>query len=1314
MARRNQQFLTIRTEGGLLPSEFLRRALDPRAQLKGIDSASYGLAASERITEAITQSWVRLQKHWIEFRVSRQRISDKDAGTGITNEKWSLPLLRELAFGVLPASNSPTIDGHTYAINRFLGPIPIHLVGCRLSLDKRAEGVRGAARSNPHGLVQEFLNRSPGHTWGIVSNGLKLRVLRDNASLSRQAYLEFDLEAMFEGEVYSDFVLLWLFVHATRFQPRDGQRSDTCWLEEWAKAAHAHGIRALDDLRGGVEQALQILGKGFVSHPKNAVLRENLRTGKLPLSSFHNQLLRTIYRLIFLFVAEDRELEGQPLLFAPDTSPEAQAAKERYTAYYSTRRLRQLAFSIRGSRHGDLWHQLQTTIGALAGHPRFEGARNNLSLPILGSALWSISETPDLNGPSIEQHGTQLANDDLLEAVRHLAYTRQDHALIPIDYKDLGPEELGSVYEGLFSLTPQIRGDGADFYFAEFAGNQRKVSGSYYTSDSLVQSLLDSALEPVIAAKIKNKRGLEAERALLSLKVCDPSVGSGHFLLGAAHRLARHLARIRSFSAGESEPGADRYQHALRDVIGHCLYGVDSNPMAVELCKFTLWLEALEPGKPLSLLDRHIRQGNSLIGATPELIARGIPSTAFDLVEGDDRKACSAVKKQNESFRDGQKELFNSQVAEASPGYRTLQDKIAEIDAIDDGSVTGILEKQAQLARLDTSDDYKHAQLVADAWCAAFFLRPGQQGSPTITEQVFTDLRDHRRCPEWLPAAVQKCAQSFGFLHWHLAFPEVAANGGFDVILGNPPWEKLQIEEEKFFAVLAPEIAQAPARSRKAAIKKLSEERPEIFQKYVAAQRDLALQVHFIKNSEKYPLCGGGNVSTHSLFLELATTLISNVARAGLVLPSGLATQESQGKMFSSLTSTGRLKQLLDFENRKALFQDVDSRFRFCLVTIGAPEVGAKINFAFFLQATEDVLEPGRSFTLDHADLEAFSPNTKSCPQLSSAKEASLLRAIYGAGTIILNEQTGENAWGWRSWQMFNETHEAALLNDTQSEADLPLYEAKLFHQFDHRYSTYDSTGSTRSVEPFEKAEPTHLAKTRYWVPSRLWNDRVSTDGYSSKWLLAFRRITNATNERTSIFSVLPQCITGSQAPAVKTTRGARPTAALLANLNSFAFDFATRKRVGGTDLNHFIVHQLPVLHPDVLSKPEIEGFILPRVLELTYTSIDLANFAKDCGWSGKPFRWDEDRRFALKCELDAMFFFLYLGSPTHWASQASELTADFKSPSEAIDYIMESFPIVKRREVERFGSFRSKVQILHDFKSIPELLLKKAPSAGK
>ena len=810
MGRHHTAFQTIRSVGGLLPPDLLRRLIEPKEKLDGTRPEDYGLPQGERLNEIIIQSWNRLRKHWAEFRAAAANLPKGEAGTGLTNDKLSLPLLRELGFGLLPTSAGPEVGGRTYAISRFFGPVPVHLIGCGLSLDRRAAGVRGAAAVNPHGLVQEFLNRSPKHLWGIVANGQGLRILRDSQALSRQSFLEFDLEAMFAGEVYSDFVLLWLVAHATRLAPREAERPESCWLEQWTKLANEQGTRALGDLRIGVERALQILGEGLTGHPKNTVLRDALRTGQVPLSDFHGQLLRVVYRLIFLFVAEGRTIDEQSLLHPREDIASAKHARERYADHYSTVRLRELASEIKGSRHGDLWRQFQLLVGALSGDMRGAAVRERLALPALGSFLWDPASTAALND-------AELTNHDFLEALRHLAFTRQGKVLRPVDYKNLGAEELGGVYESLLALTPQISADGARFNFAEFAGSERKTSGSYYTPDSLVQCLLDSALDPVVAEAINGKTGAEAERAILALKVCDPAVGSGHFLVGAAHRLARHLARARALAQGESEPSPLLYQHALRDVIGHCLYGVDVNPMAAELCRVSLWLEALEPGKPLIFLDHHIRVGNSLIGTTPELIAAGLPDDAFTAIEGDDKKVCATLKKRNKREREGQRDMLHLMAAEPEADYNSIATRSRGIDEASDETINE-LQRKAELFRgLHVSPEYQHAQLVADAWCAAFVWEKKANASfePVTTDIIRRLEADPNALSPTQGREVERLSSQYQFFHWHLAFPEAFVRGGFDCLLGNPPWEAEELVEKEFFAAVAPHIASVRTKAKR-------------------------------------------------------------------------------------------------------------------------------------------------------------------------------------------------------------------------------------------------------------------------------------------------------------------------------------------------------------------------------------------------------------------------------------------------------------------------------------------------------------------
>ena len=1128
MPRPNQEFQTVRSEGGLLPPDLLRRLLDRHSALAGTRPEDYGLSPGERVNEVITHSWNRLRRHYGEFRAAAANLPDGEAGTGLTNDKWSLPLLRELGFGFLPASAGPEIGGRTYAIRRFFGPVAVHLVGRGLSLDRRAAGQRGAAAANPHGLVQEFLNRSDAHLWAIVSNGLRLRILRDNQALSRQSYIEFDLEAMFAGEVYSDLVLLWLVVHASRFVPRESERPETCWLEQWTREAEQQGARALGELRGGVERALRILGRGFTSHPRNAALRERLRTGALTPDGLHGQLLRVVYRLIFLFVAEDRTLDGQSLLHPRDDSDGARAAREAYAAYYGTARLRHLAGRIKGSRHGDLWRQFRLLADALSGEPDCESARRRLALPALGSFLWSPESTPELND-------AELTNHDFLEALRHLAFTRQNKVLRPVDYRNLGTEELGGVYEGLLALTPRVSGDGADFTFAEFAGNARKTSGSYYTPDSLVQCLLDSALDPVVEAALRGKSGADAERAILDLKVCDPAVGSGHFLVGAAHRLARHLARVRAHAAGESEPSPLLYQHALRDVIGRCLYGVDMNPMAAELCRVSLWLEALEPGKPLSFLDHRIRVGNSLLGTTPELIEVGLPDAAFKPMQGDDRKVCTALRRRNKAEREsGQRDMGYLMVAEPSAEYDTLGARSRWIDESPDGTLGEVRGKEGEFRRFEGSGEYRHRQLLADAWCAAFVQPRGVGAGRDPALCITTDtVRRLEADPEALASAqrreVERLAREYQFFHWHLAFPDVFEGsgerggvGGFDCVLGNPPWEHTDLKEKEWFAERNPQIASAgTGAERKRLIDNLKREDPPLYDRFTAALQQHEHVSHLLRNTGRFRLCGRGRVNYYAVFAEAMRSILNDRGRVGCVLPTGIVTDDTTKFFFQDVVESKSLISLFDFENKGIHFPGVHSSYKFCLFTAanGTQLVTDPANFVFFAHSVDELRNPERRFILSLEDVELLNPNTRTCPTFRSRSDAELVKAIYRRVPVLFRKsenrrsQSHESPWGIRFRQgLFNMTSDSHLFQTReQLEADgwtlvgnvfrkdaieyLPLYEAKMIHHFDHRWATYrrvDAKDVAVNVALEGKQDPAFTVHPRYWVEAREVHLRVA------------------------------------------------------------------------------------------------------------------------------------------------------------------------------------------------------------------------------
>ncbi len=1325
--RSRDLFTTIHIEGAILPPDLLQRIAAGDPGLEGLTPDAYHLIEGEKINEVTSRSWNRLLGAWAAFQEHLAALPESDAATSLTREKWLLHLFRELGYGRLAPARAIEIEGKSYAVSHAWQILPIHLVGWGIDLDRRTAGVAGASRSSPHSMMQELLNRAEDRLWALLSNGRRLRILRDNVSLTRQAWVEFDLEAMMRGEVYADFVLLWLLCHQSRVE---AARPENCWLERWSRAAQEQGTRALDQLRSGVEAAIAALGSGFLRHPGNKTLRQRLFAAELDKQDFYRQLLRLVYRLIFLFVAEERRL-----LLLPEAVDEA---KRRYYEYYSTRRLRHLAARRRGSKHADLYQGLMIVLRKLGD----EGGSPELALPALGSFLFSSQAAPDLDG-------AQIANRDFLEAIRHLAVISDGRSRRQVDYRNLGAEELGSVYESLLELHPQLNLESGDFSLHTAGGHERKSTGSYYTPSSLIHELLDSALDPVLDAAARQP---DPEAAILALKICDPACGSGHFLIAAAHRIAHCLAAA---VTGESEPSPEALRAALRRVIGHCIYGVDINEMAVELCKVGLWLEALEPGKPLSFLDHHIQCGNSLLGTTPELMAAGIPDEAFAAIEGDDKTVCTAAKRLNKSEREtSQQDLFYA----ATAPWQRLGDfagAMKAMDRVSDETLAGYRSKSQRYQEIINSPAFLFGRLLADLWCAAFVWKKIREFPYAITNEVFRTIEaEPGSIPTWMYEEVERLRRQYGFFHWHLAFPEVFASagrrdavegdvtkgggsaGGFDVVLGNPPWERIKLQEKEWFAERHPGIAGAAnAAQRRRMIEALQQSDPALYSAFAEDRRKAEGESMLVRNSGCFPLCGRGDVNTYTVFTELNRSLINPGGRVGCIVPSGIATDDTTKYFFQDLIARRSLVSLYDFENRDAIFIGVHRSYKFCLLTLtgaGRPNP-AGAEFIFFAHQTADLGDAERRFILTAEDIALLNPNTRTCPIFRSRRDAELTRYIYRRVPVLINEGDAEkgNPWGISFLRMLDMSNDSHLFRERKEleregwelngnvfirgrERCLPLYEAKMIHHYDHRWATYTPAGDTRDLTPAEKRDPAYAPLPRYWVEEQ--HVAAALAGrWEKEWLLGFRDITNTTNERTVIAGIFPGVAIGNNLPLLLiSANDASLAACLTASLSSFSCDFAARFKVGGTHLNFFIAQQIPVLPPSVysLSCPwdapapaggaTVREWLLPRVLELVYTSHDLAPFARDCGYNGPPFQWDEERRLQLRCELDAAFFHLYLGSEQEWRDKATpELLKYFSAPRDAVAYILDTFPIVKRKDEQAHNEYRTRRVILEIYDAL-------------
>jgi hypothetical protein len=1263
-------FRTIRTEGALLPVDLLQRVAAGDRDLPGLRAEDYHLGSSEPLNEAIVRSWNRLVGAWPSFRGEREKLDPDDPGTTPTRERWLLVLFDELHYGRLRTHRSVEIEGKEYPVSHAWENVPIHLVGCNVPLDRRTAGVAGASGQSPHGLLQELLNRSDERLWGFVSNGLQLRILRDNSSLTRQAYVEFDLEQMMESEAYSDFVVLWLIGHVSRVE---AERPEDCWLERWTQEAVKQGTRALEGLRDGVEAAISALGSGFLTPGRNPELKSALRAGELSTRDYYRELLRLVYRLLFLFVAEDRGL-----LLHPNTSEDAQA---RYVRWYSTHRLRRLAEKRRGTKHGDLWESFQLVMHELGSDDGCE----LLGLPPLGSFLWSDLALPHLQA-------AQLPNASLLEAVRTLATVRDGKVLRAVDYKHLGAEELGSVYESLLELHPRLDVDVGSFALDTAAGNERKTTGSYYTPTSLISALLDSALDPVL-----DEAAQEGEEAILGLRVIDPACGSGHFLVAAAHRIAKRLASIRS---GDEEPSPEATRHALRDVVGRCIFGVDANPMAVELCKVSLWIEAVDPGRPLSFLDAHIRCGNSLLGATPALVAAGIPDDAFKALEGDDKKVAVRLRKRNLGERAGQLTLEDD-VAQLET---QLHEQAVELENSSDASLEQLRAKEERYRLLLESDAYVQQRFLGDAWCAAFVQRK-ESGTSEITQVTLRlGADDLDRVGLEARETIAALREEYSFFHWHVEFPQVfrmpeleekAENqetgwsGGFDCVLGNPPWETVQLTEKEFFANHPAIVGARNAAARKQLIAALEVEDPELFRAYQTALRSVEATNHLVRATGRYPLTARGKINTYAIFAELFRLLMSHSGCAGCIVPTGIATDATTQFFFRELVDARSLASLYDFENRLGLFPAVDSRMRFCLLTIRAPGVASESQFVTFAHTVEHILEPDRRYVLTPEDFALLNPNTRTLPIFRTNRDAALTKELYRRVPVLLREPDSRSPWSASFSQgLFNIASESSSFTDVASSDRVPLLEAKMIHQFTDRWATYEGA-ETRVPSAEELSDPSFAVTPRYWVGRGDFESKLPSE-WSSNWLLGWRDICRNTDFRTVIAAALPRTATVGEIILCYPT-ASRPEC-LLANLNSFILDYVARQKLAGTHLKPYIAAQLPIIPPVVYEQSaqwrvdaSLGEWIGARALELTFVSEGLRGFAEGVGSAVGPFRWDPERRELLRAELDAAFFHVY------------GLARD------DVDYVMDTFPIARDRDVKAHGEYRTKRVILEIYDELAD-----------
>jgi hypothetical protein len=516
-------------------------------------------------------------------------------------------------------------------------------------------------------------------------------------------------------------------------------------------------------------------------------------------------------------------------------------------------------------------------------------------------------------------------------------------------------------------------------------------------------------------------------------------------------------------------------------------------------------------------------------------------------------------------------------------------------------------------------------------------------------------------------------------LDWQKQFPDVFTrpNPGFDAVIGNPPWERIKLQEREFFDTSSPDIAAATdAAKRRKLIDKLKTTNPDLYQKYLDTQSKADNSLAYIRNCDRYPLTGKGDINTYAIFAELAHSIVSPIGRVGLLVPTGIATDKTNEDFFAKLVTSQTLSGLYDFENKAPIFPDVHRSYKFSVILFGGSKNKSKsADFVFFAHKMDDLKDAKCHIELSPKDFKLLNPNTQTCPIFRSKRDANLTKYIYKRIPVLINKtrKEGGNPWGVKFIRMFDHDAAAELFEQGESLAKmrlklngnvfaagkrryLPLYEAKMVQMYDHRAATSirDETnwarqGQTIDTTLVEHQNPEFSPLPRWWVSSE--NVALVMDGKQQPAYLAYKDVTSSTNQRTMIAAFVPYTATLHPIPLLITEYGKFPRleCCLLANLNSFVYDFVARQKVGGLHLSFFIVDQIPTFPPDFYEqkcpwdkKQSLEDWISDRVLKLTCTSGDMIPLAESAVFEPLVYKWDPAERLDLMAELDAAYFLLY------------------------------------------------------------------------
>ena len=1207
-------------------------------------------------------------------------------------------------------------------------------------LDRRS-GRRGEETA-PSSQMLRYLRRVDDLTtgklrWGVLTNGARWRLYYQGARSVSEQFFEVDLAALLDMPGHNEglFALTeterrhWLKVFVLVFR-RDA------FLPGAADERTFHQ-RAIEEGRFYQERVAGNLSDLVFGHVFPELARAIAAAAtEAPLEDVREAALILLYRLLFILYAEDRDL-----LPVRDTRYDDYALREKVRGDVGRRKDLGDTFSATAAPY---WSAIDDLCRAID--------RGDASIGL-----------PPYNGGLFDRQRAQLLSDIRLgdevmaDVIDALSFEPTPEGRRYINYRDLGVQQLGSIYERL--LEQEVVRDGEEIVVRPnvFA---RKDSGSYYTPNDLVTLIIEETIEPLVRSRldaftdgiselassrlpedrqIGRLKRLDPAEKLLELKICDPAMGSGHFLVN----LVDHLADRVITAMAEAEAAWDGYisplteridvirntimanaedrgwtvdpaqlddRHIVRRmVLKRCVYGVDKNPMAVELAKVALWLHTFTVGAPLSFLDHHLRCGDSLFGSW---VRNGIDKATEQsgplFLQGPLNRATRAAAPMQiiEGLTDAEiAEAHRSAdvFAEVDAMTAPLHAFLSQIHAFDWLNIRGREEKAAISAYLDGN----FGDPIGIALDDIAVLTEGRGG------ERFAGLFDEARR---LIDKARKLTDEQRFFNWQVAFPGVwsewesdTLHGGFDAVIGNPPWDRMKLQQVEWFAARRPDIAMAPrAADRKRLIAELQSVGDPLWEDFTVANERTARALRMARKGGDYPLLGRGDINLYSLFVERAMTLVKPDGMVGLLTPSGIASDKTASTFFKQVATQGRLSTLYDFENKKVFFPDVHASFKFCVFVASPTEIGRPANCVFYMHNVSELDDPDRIFPLSAKDFARVNPNTGTAPIFRTRRDAELTTAIYERLPVLVDRSSGNEvkAWPVKYSTMFHMTNDSGLFR-TREDLDekegaysiggnrfaspagewVPLYEGKMVQAFDHRAASVvvNPANVHRPAQPVPATIEQH--QNPDWLPDpQYWVLRSETSLQTASYLLGFKDVTAPTNVRSMIAAVIPGCGVGNTLPIVSMDDCAAVDAAhLLANFNALPFDYMARQKIQGQHLNWFIVEQLPVVPPERFDStrfgPKTAGEIVREaVLELTYTAHDMTPFAREMGYvdnSGDtkpPYTWDENRRLYLRAKLDAVFFRLY-----------------GITDRDDVRYIYSTFPIVERQEMDTYGRYQSR-----------------------